>query len=76
MAGTILRLENLISESELCKRTGWNRTTVWRLRNRKRSPLPHYKFPNRQIRFDPVLVNRWIERHSVGARTNAKFVSA
>ena len=63
-----LRLEHLISERELCHRTGWNRTTIWRFRNRKRDGLPHYRLPNGRVMFDPRQIDIWIERFSVGIR--------
>lgn len=55
-----LRLDDLLTDSQLSKKTGWDRSTLWRYRNRKRRPLPYYKIGGKPY-YDPKQVDRWIE---------------
>ncbi len=59
-------LVELISDSRLQEILGLSRKTLWRLRKRRRNPLP-YMMLGGQIRYSRDEIERWIEHCKVKA---------
>jgi predicted DNA-binding transcriptional regulator AlpA len=68
-------LDALVHESVIEEKLGCCRTSLWRLRNRKRNPLPCVKVGG-QIRYHAGEVEAWIARGGAGPGPRRARVSS
>jgi len=55
----------LVRADAIAARTPWTRKHVYDLAKRRR--IPHYRFEDGSVAFDPIKVKDWLDSHEVAA---------
>lgn len=58
-------LPQLVRADAIAARTPWTRKHIYDLASRRQ--IPHHRFPDGSIAFDPIKVRAWIDEHEVAA---------
>jgi predicted DNA-binding transcriptional regulator AlpA len=58
-------LPKLVRADVIAARTPWTRKHIYDLA--KRRQIPHYRFPDGSIAFDPIRVGQWFADHEIAA---------
>ena len=63
--GPVEGLPLLVDAAAIAPHTPWTRKHIYDLA--KRGHIPHYRFPDGSIAFDPIKVGAWLDDHEIAA---------